>query len=166
MSEDSDSSGSVLSTVPHNLHKMRRGALNPFFSKRSVIEYSSLIQASVDKLCTRLEEFQESQTPLDLRVAFAALTVDIISMYSYGRSYDSLAKTDMDPSVYRNIASGGELGLLLNQYPWILKIANLLPYRLVALLDSNVTAMINRRNVGDPLLQSFSEFSQTRTIHH
>ena len=111
------------------------------------MDYAGLIESSVDKLCARLEEFQKSKSPVDLRVAFSALTVDIISMYSYGRSYDSLGRSDLDPGLYRTIASGGELGLLLKQCPWILSIASSLPYWLVSLLNRNVIDMIDRRKV-------------------
>jgi hypothetical protein len=137
----------VISTVPHRLHKLRRGALNPFFSKRSVAEYAGIIESLVNKLCGRLDEFLESKTPIDLRVAFAALTVDVISKYSYGTSYDVLGQPDLSPGLYRGIASGGELALLMYQFPWILKIATLLPHWLVGFLDRNVMDMIDRRTV-------------------
>lgn len=110
-------------------------------------ELAGLIQSCVDKLCARLEEFQQSGNAVDLRVAFSALTVDVISMYAYGRSFRILEKPDMDPNLYRNISSGGELGLLLKQYPWIWKIASMLPYWLLTLLNPNVINMVNQRKV-------------------
>jgi hypothetical protein len=111
------------------------------------MEYSGIIESAVEKLCTRLEEFCESRNPIDLKVAFAALSGDVISSYSFGKSYDSLEKPNLDPGLYKNIASGGELALLLKQFPWILNIATLLPYWLVGRLNQNVMAMINRRKV-------------------
>jgi hypothetical protein len=80
-------------------------------------------------------------------VAFCALTADVISLYSYGTSYDYLAKPDFEAGMGKLIVSGGELSLLLRQYPWIFKIANLLPYSLVARLDDKLNDMINRRKV-------------------
>jgi cytochrome P450 len=147
MAEGTCSSQSVLSTIPHNLHKIRRSALNPFFSKRSVREYSDSIQSCVDKLCTRLEEFCTSQCPVDLQVALSALTIDVVSLYRYGRAYDSLGKPDFDAQLSKNIASAGELALLLKQCPWIFTLANLLPYSIAVRLDSKVKDMINRRKV-------------------
>lgn len=126
---------------------MRRGPLNPFFSKRAVAELAGLIQTRVDKLCARLEEFQKSENPVDLRLAFSALTVDVISMYAYGKSFNILEKPDMDPNLYKNIASAGELALLLKQYPWIFKMASVLPYWLLTWLNPNVIHMVNQRKV-------------------
>ena len=149
-SDGMNSSGSVLTTVPHDLHRMRRSVLNPFFSKRSIVEHVGIIESAVDKLCVRVKEFHTSQDPLDLRVAFSALTADVISTYSYGRSYECLSKPDFDAELFTNIASGGELGLLLKHYPWIFTYANMLPYGIVKWLNPNLIAMIIRRIVFRP----------------
>jgi hypothetical protein len=94
----------------------------------------------------RLEEFYTSQNPIDLRVAYAALTADVISTYSYGKSYDTLKIPDFEPDLYRNISSGGELALVLRHYPWILNLASLLPEWLVA-MDRNVSNLFSRKKV-------------------
>lgn len=125
---------------------MRRAPLNPFFSKGSVLKYAGIIQACTEKLCERLEGFCESETPIDLRVVFSALTIDVISKYSYGESYNSLEKPDMDPDTYKNILSAGELAHLLRHFPWIITIANLLPHWVVA-LNRNVSLLLDRKEV-------------------
>ncbi|MCJ1287369.1 hypothetical protein MMC26_006718 [Xylographa opegraphella] len=154
---------SIISTVPHNLHKMRRSSLNPFFSQKSVIEYSGSIQQCVDKLCSRLEEFRSSKIPIDLKITFAALTGDVISLYSFGKSYNGLDDPDFDPKLYRGTSSGGELALLLMQFPWIFPIANLLPYWLVARMDSNVADMLDRRSAIESQVQDITSGNEK---HH
>ncbi|MCJ1391701.1 hypothetical protein MMC18_004566 [Xylographa bjoerkii] len=136
---------SVISTIPHNLHKMRRSSLNPFFSQKSVIEYAGSIQSCVENLCARLEEFCSSQSPINLRTAFSALTADVIALYSFGKSYHCLDDPEFDPRLYRGTSSGGELALLLMQFPWIFPIANLLPYWLVVRMDPNMANMLDGR---------------------
>ena len=132
---------------------MRRSVLNPFFSKRTVVEHSGIIESAVEKLCVRLEEFRKSQDPLDLRFAFSALTADVISMYSYCKSYDCLSKPDFDAELSENIASGGETGLLLKHFPWIFKFANMLPFGVIKRLNPKLIAMVNRKIVRSPLLE-------------
>ena len=141
---------STISTIPHNLHKMRRSSLNPFFSQKSVIEYAGSIQVCVDKFCARLEEFCSPKSTIELKIAFAALTGDVISLYSFGKAYNGLDDPHFDPKLYRGTSSGGELALLLMQFPWIFPIANLLPYWFVARMDSNVADMLDRRSVSGP----------------
>ena len=126
---------------------MRRNHLNPFFSKRAVNECAGLIQSCVSKLCARLEEFHASQKPVDLQVAYSALTIDVITLYCLGRSYGSLEKPDFDPQLGKGMASSGELRLLLKQFPWIFKVFTLLPYSITGRLNPNAMDMVNRRRV-------------------
>ena len=126
---------------------MRKRALSSFFSKRSVVKYADSIQLCVDKLCVRFEEFQTSQKSIDLRLVFGALTIDMISLYSYGRSYNCLEKPDFDIEFYQLMTSGGELALLGKQCPWIFKIANLLPYSLATSLEPKIKHLIKRKRV-------------------
>ena len=126
---------------------MRRSSLNPFFSKRAVTEYASFIQSCVTKLCGRLEEFHTSQKPVDVQVAYSALTLDVITLYCLGRSYGSLEKPDFDPQLGQGIASGGELRLLLKHFPWLLKVFALLPSSIALRLNRNAIGMVNRRRV-------------------
>jgi hypothetical protein len=44
-------------TINHDLHRTRREALNPYFSKASVVKLEELIQSNVEKLCERIEEY-------------------------------------------------------------------------------------------------------------
>ncbi|MCJ1384873.1 hypothetical protein MMC17_007991 [Xylographa soralifera] len=167
-------SSSIISTIPHNLHKMRRSSLNPFFSQKSVIEYAGSIQSCVDKLCARLEEFSSSKHPIDLKIAFSALTGDVISLYSFGKAYNSLDNPEFDPKLYRGTSSGGELALLLMQFPWIFPIANLLPYWLVARMDGNMADMLDRRSALESQVQGITsgnenyhkKQAETPTIFH
>lgn len=147
VADGKQSSQSVLSTIPHHLHRMRRNPLNPFFSKRAVTEYASFIESCVTKLCARLEEFHTSQKPVEVQVAYSALTLDVITLYCLGRSYGSLEKPDFDPQLGQGIASGGELRLLLKQFPWILNVFALLPSSIALRLNRNALGMVHRRRV-------------------
>lgn len=111
------------------------------------MKYADSIQSCVDKLCARFEEFNTSQTPINLRLIFGALTIDIISLYSYGKSYKTLEKSDFDLDLYQLMTSGGELALLLKQCPWIFKTIDTLPYSLVMRLNPQIRNVITRKIV-------------------
>ena len=63
-----------IGTVGHDLHRMRHGALNPFFSKRSVRRLQPLIQERVDMLLSRIKEFGTSGEPLTISLAYVAFS--------------------------------------------------------------------------------------------
>ena len=65
---------SVGGSMNHELHRKRREALNPFFSKRSVVALGPMITGKVDLLRASLERHTENGTPInlsDLYYAFA-----------------------------------------------------------------------------------------------
>lgn len=77
---------SMIATVSHELHRIRRGILNNFFSKKSILALSSIIHEKEAKLMQRLEAAYYSDAIVQLDDAYAALTADIISQYSWGVS--------------------------------------------------------------------------------
>ena len=101
----------------------------------------------MDQLCKRLDHVSTTQEPIDLRTAFAALTGDVISAYSYGESHNSLAKPDFDPQLYRDFEMGGKLSLLNYHFPRFMPILNAVPYWLVALFGPDATPLLHRKMV-------------------
>jgi cytochrome P450 len=64
----------VFGTPQHDLHKMRRAALSPYFSMASVRRLQPVIQERVDLLLKRLKELRDSGKVLMASWAFAAFT--------------------------------------------------------------------------------------------
>lgn len=66
--------GAAIGTVEHHVHRMRRAALNPFFSKAGVYRLESVVQEKVDLMLDKLREFRESGRVIPLNAMFAAFT--------------------------------------------------------------------------------------------
>ncbi|CAI0647710.1 unnamed protein product [Colletotrichum noveboracense] len=86
--------GSSFSTVPHDLHRRRRGALNPFFSVRSVTQLEPLIRSKVEKLSARFGAIAQTGEVVRLDAAFMALTMDIICDYAFANDRKYLDEPD------------------------------------------------------------------------
>ncbi|EED13939.1 cytochrome P450, putative [Talaromyces stipitatus ATCC 10500] len=65
---------SALSTMNHDLHRMRRAAIAPFFSMQNVKKLQPIIQAKVDILRRRILERKGNTEAIDISHAFSALT--------------------------------------------------------------------------------------------
>ncbi len=75
---------SAFDTLDHDKHRQRREPWNPYFSKQSVSRLQPLLtQAVVEKLCTRLAEYQAAGKPAVMTHAYSCVTSDIISEYSF-----------------------------------------------------------------------------------
>ena len=140
-------SSGMFATVPHDLHRLRRGALNPYFSKQSVARLVPVILSRVDTLCQRLREAQSSGNPVNLSVAYSALTADIITKYSFGKSYGYLLKPDFASEFYAILLRSGFVGHVIKQFGWLSPLMDALPTWLVALMSPEMTPLIHLRNV-------------------
>lgn len=69
--------GAMFATAPHNQHKLRRAALNRFFSMASVRRLQPMIEERIAKLLERFRDFKDvkgSDGVIKANLAFAALT--------------------------------------------------------------------------------------------
>ena len=57
---------SVGGSMNHELHRKRREALNPFFSKRSLVALGPMISTKVELLCASPERHAKNGTPINL----------------------------------------------------------------------------------------------------
>lgn len=138
---------STLGTVPHDHHRLRRGALNRFFSKQSIGRLEPIIQASLGSLCARFVGFQSSRVPLNLGDAFEAFSMDIIMEYAFAKSYHHVDDPDFAPEWPKLILSISESSALNKQFPWILSIMKLMPECLIQKLDPARVRLINHQKV-------------------
>ncbi|KAK5096990.1 hypothetical protein LTR70_002207 [Exophiala xenobiotica] len=136
-------SSSHFGTVPHDQHRLRRAPLNPFFSKRSVTKLEPMIKSAVEKLCTRLRGFQQTKEPVNLRHAFAALTMDVITDYAFAKSYNCLDEPGFAPIWPEAIDSVSEQSHINKQFPWLLPVMRLMPLWLVARLNPHIMRLIS-----------------------
>lgn len=65
---------SSFATVKHETHRMRRAALNPFFSKQKVRSLQPRIENVVNNLLARLDGIANREERIKVSDAFAALT--------------------------------------------------------------------------------------------
>jgi cytochrome P450 len=73
---------SAFATDDHHLHRMRRAALNPYFSKAKIRSLQPRIEVVLNNLLGRFEEFAESGKPMTVSLAYAALTNGTSLLYT------------------------------------------------------------------------------------
>lgn len=92
---------------------MRRGALNPFFSKRSVLDLVPFIQNIIDKLCDRFDDASKTGEPMDLKYCYAALTLDIMNEYCFSMDSQTVMKPNFGEKSFKDVDSFLEISLLV-----------------------------------------------------
>ncbi|KAG8526148.1 uncharacterized protein KY384_000141 [Bacidia gigantensis] len=136
----------IFGTEQHDLHRTRRAALNPFFSKRSVAGLESIIQSKVRRMCDLLSDYEASGKVLKVQHALTATIVDITSEYSFGKCAAALDEPDFGPDWDQMMRGVSEVVPLARSFPGIVQVAQGIPIRLVELAN--------------PVLAAYSRFEQ------
>ncbi|QDS67654.1 hypothetical protein FKW77_004780 [Venturia effusa] len=136
----------AVGTTDHDLHRMRRTALNPFFSKQSVGHWEDIIQLSIDRLYSRLSCLAESALPVNLSDAFTAVSGDVISSYTFGESYNLVEQEDFAPEWRKLMLELSKNTHLMKQFGWAYVLLTRLPEALVGLLHPLSRALFKLRN--------------------
>jgi cytochrome P450 len=139
-------SGSMLGTLPHAHHRLRRGALNPFFSKQSVAKLEPMIVKVVENLCRRFREAEESVEPVNLGHAYAALTMDVITEYSFAKSYGCVDAPDFMRQWPDTIDAVSQASHVNKQFGWLLPMFKMMPLRVVKAMNPNMVSLIFFQN--------------------
>jgi cytochrome P450 len=108
---------SSFGTPPNEIHKIRRGAMNPMFSRQKVLELESIVQEKAEKVCLRMREGVERDQAVDLHHAFRSVSVDVISEFAFGECYDFLDKDDMGAKFFEMARGIGPALWAFNQMP-------------------------------------------------
>lgn len=87
----------AVGTTDHHLHRLRRSALNTFFSKRSVSKLQPKIQRMVDYACHLIKDRGSRHEKLNLKNCFAAFSADVIGEVAFGHGYGLLDRPDFEP---------------------------------------------------------------------
>ena len=164
-------SSSMFGTVSHDPHRLRRNALNPFFSKQAIGRMEPLIRELLEKLCKRFEGFKQTGEPVDTLKAYAALTTDIITTYSFNTSYGCIDDPDWKwewPEAMVDSTKGAHLN---KQFKWVFPAMQATPEWIVKKVNPPVMNLINfqkdlARQIGGLMRESKSGTNIQNTSVH
>jgi cytochrome P450 len=91
----------AVGTTGHELHRLRRSALNAFFSRRSVSKLEATINQAIQHAFQLLQSRGSKGRVINLRDFFAAFSADVIGEVAFGRNYGLLHKPDFEPGWQR-----------------------------------------------------------------
>lgn len=134
--------GSIFATVGHDLHRLRRAPLNPFFSKRAVTALEPLIREKVETLSSRFSQARETGQVIRLDCAFMALTMDVICSYCFGTDRRYLASDDLGLEWKKTINGAWQKGAVMRQFPWIASVMRAFPRPLARRMDRNLSLLL------------------------
>lgn len=150
---------STFGTNPNDVHKHKRGLLNPFFSRKTVLELEDVVQDKAKKLVRMMENGIKENKPVDLHHGFRCVSIDVITVtgarssievvaltfeqeYSFGESYDLLDAQDLGSYLFRMIRGIGPAMWIFQQFPAFQALALMIPPKIAMKMNEPLGQVI------------------------
>ncbi|KAI9641428.1 hypothetical protein NHQ30_010235 [Ciborinia camelliae] len=137
------SSESMIGTVSHDHHRLRRGVMNRYFSKASVLRLEPMIQRHVDSLVFHLCSYRDTKKPINLSLAFSCFTNDVISEYALGKSDNYIENSqDFYTDLHEAIQNSAKISHVTKVFTWILPLLQNMPIWAIKFLDPKFVSVV------------------------
>ncbi|KAI5242310.1 hypothetical protein E4T42_07730 [Aureobasidium subglaciale] len=113
---------STMATVDHDLHRHRRAAWNPVFSKQRIARLQPVIQERVDALMSRMGQAGQNCDIVNLKHGLAAYVADVASRYFFDIPQCKIEDPDFDPEFHDAVQDGFNNVMIMNHFPWLMDI--------------------------------------------
>ena len=123
----------------HEVHRQRRSALNPFFSKAKILAFEPVVREQIEKLSKRIEQHAGTGQLLHLGFAYGALTMDVVTEYAMEKSYGNLDQADYNQHLTNCVLGSGPVWRWGKHLPWILPLFARAPRWVIHKLDPNAS---------------------------
>ena len=138
---------STVATIPHDLHRSRRAAINPYFSKASIRRLEPVITETFDYLSQRLDNFAKSGKIVPLNLVYKATTMDIITRYCFGESAHFLEQDDFNAPFFEGIVKLLDLAWWITHIAWFGPLLKSIPLSLQSILMPRLEPLFRMRRV-------------------
>lgn len=134
--------GSMIATVGHEQHKMRRGLVRGHFSRKAIVNIEPIVQEKLDKMIQLFHCAYKKFAAVNTSDAFSALTADVIAVYALGIDLDFLDGPEFKNDFQEASLEADMLCHVFKFFPWLLKLSQLLPDNVVRFLQPSANSLL------------------------
>ncbi|KAL5336253.1 cytochrome P450 [Aspergillus crustosus] len=142
-----DTKNLTFSTPSPAIHRIKRAVLNPFFSRKKVLELEEIVQDKVQKLVARMKRAFGSTSSIDLHHGFRAISIDIITDYAFDDCYNFLDKGDFGVGFFNDFREMGPALWFFQQFPELQRIAMGIPHWLAKCISEPLRRKCSRLQI-------------------
>ncbi|KAH7333290.1 cytochrome P450 [Rhexocercosporidium sp. MPI-PUGE-AT-0058] len=146
--------GSIFATGPSDLHRIRRSAVDPFFSTQNVRKL--------------IRECKETGDVTNARVLFSAYSNDTVMEYTFGQSNKLLDTSDFNPRNIKPNKEGAQTGQMLKHFRWFFTLLSALPKSMLVRNPNTKAIVAQRKMFVEQILETQKSLKTSKhlTIYH
>lgn len=110
-------------------------------------KFDPVLAKITDKLAKRLHEFKGTGQPVNLSNAFRSLATDVVTEFSFQKSYGLLEQQDFAAVFQKTVRDFPEIGLWHRHFGIILNVMDLMPRWLVKIMNPTGIDVLDFFNV-------------------
>jgi len=122
--------------------RQRREAMGSYFSKASIRRLEPILLENIDKLVGRFEDSRDSGKSINASYAYRCLTADVITTYSYDKSFGALETPDLRPQFLIGFEEAVKSSVIQQFFVGtinaLIKLANKLPRSVTKMLNTTL----------------------------
>ena len=96
---------SAFSTVPHELHRLRKGAFSRFFSRSQMLKLETEVLEYATMTVDKMLRWAGKDEAFDIKEALNCFTADVISQYAFGEAMGFVAQEGWEPNLATRVKS-------------------------------------------------------------
>jgi cytochrome P450 len=141
---------SSFTTMGNEEHRVKRSRLNPFFSKKKIVELEDVVQSNAQKLCDRTAQKLAQGDAMDLHHGYRAVSMDIITDYAFNQCYNFLDRDDFGEWFFTMWEGLGPTMWIFQQWPAVMTFANSLPQWMAEAMNGPLKSVFQLQAVRIP----------------
>ncbi|KAJ5193929.1 cytochrome P450 [Penicillium cf. griseofulvum] len=142
---------SIIATVNHDLHRVRRNSINGFFSVASIGRLEPIIVEKTEALLERLkptngslEEGRKGKI-LQMHHVFKAYASDVITTYAFGDSFHFMNEKDFGHAYFGSTDKYFSLTHVFGHFPVVMRLVNACPAWVLGIFIPNLKVMAEKQ---------------------
>lgn len=117
--------------------------MNKYFSAASIRNIEPFIKERLQKVCYHLDNYYSREgNAANLSDALSCVAIDVVSEFVFGFSYNYSDSPSFLPNINSAIDGSSSLNHLAAFFPWVLKLLNMIPQRIILKISPDLKAML------------------------
>ncbi|KAI1504778.1 cytochrome P450 [Biscogniauxia marginata] len=138
---------SIVATIDHHKHRMRRNSINAFFSIASIRRVEPSIKEKLERMLGRWHKLAgRDGKVLNMHTVFKAYASDVITTYAFGDCFHFLDDEDWGAEYFSSTDKYFKLTHVFGHFPMVMRLVNSTPTWVLSLFIPSLSAMSEKQS--------------------